>query len=74
MDITIDAVNNGWLVICKSLKTANVFTDRESMMAHINDIVPATMGQDNFVDNLDDNEADCDYEYADITDIIRVLH
>jgi len=57
MDIVISPVDNGWLVTSKTAGTRKVFTDREAMMEHLNDIVPPSGDGQAFIDGID---AECD--------------
>ena len=68
MEISVKPVDNGWIVFDRTGKTSNVFTDREKMMEHLNDIVPETGSEAEFIDNLDAQEDiydDCDEEEED---------
>jgi len=65
MDIQVQPVDNGWLVTSKTAGTRKVFTDREAMMEHLNDIVPPSGEGQDFIDAIDD-EGDCDEDWDEV--------
>ena len=65
MNISIEPVNNGWLVKDRTNKKCNVFSDREKMMEHLNNIIPETNEQKDFIDAIDAVDAIEDKEHID---------
>ena len=68
MNIIIEHVDNGWLVINKQIRSFKVFIDRESMMEHIDEMVPATNEESDFIDNLDDDGESNNIDYSSLFD------
>tara|TARA_R110000823_G_scaffold272041_2_gene391391 strand:- start:850 stop:1065 length:216 start_codon:yes stop_codon:yes gene_type:complete len=68
MNIIIEHVDNGWLVINKQIRSFKVFIDRESMMEHIDEMVPATNEESDFIDNLDDDGESNNIDYSNLFD------
>lgn len=55
MDISIESMDNGWLVVNRTIKTKKVFINREEMIAHINEEIPPMGHEQEFIDALDDD-------------------
>ena len=65
MDITIQPVNNGWLVNNITLHKLRVFIDREAMMDYLDEIIPPTDEEPVFLDNVSDENSEDDDDWDD---------
>ena len=73
MDINVEPLDNGWLVVDRTTKGRKVFIDREKMMEYLNEILPATRDEQGFIDNLNDDPDDIEDVIQDAEDAILEL-
>ena len=73
MELDIYPVKNGWVINDHSHGESTVFTDREEMMKHLNDILPETQEQSQFVEAIDEEPADPYEDSDDPADLFGVL-
>jgi len=71
MDINIEPMDNGWLVVDRTTRGRKVFTDREKMLEYLNEVIPATRDEQGFIDGLDDESDNRQHEMED--EIIQAI-
>lgn len=53
MDISVKPVTNGWLVVNRTTRDSRVFIDRKEMLDYLDETIPMSGEQAEFVDGLD---------------------